>query len=152
MARRITARAPFAFCYLDLDNLKAYNDYYGFEKGDVAIKLTSEILLSVVGCLGGEGDFIGHVGGDDFVVITAPERAEAIANDVKEEFDARFRQAVVMLHAKQYEHAATALHRVLAIAPALPEAIYVPLDDTPAITPAASTQSVSTAWFGTTRS
>jgi diguanylate cyclase (GGDEF)-like protein len=74
---------------VDIDNFKAYNDYYSFEKGDEAIKLTSSILLRVVGRLGGEDDFVGHVGGDDFVVVSSPENGPEIADEIVREFDER---------------------------------------------------------------
>jgi diguanylate cyclase (GGDEF)-like protein len=86
-ARRIECGEPFALLYVDIDNFKSYNDYYSFEKGDEAIKLTSSILLSVVGRFGGADDFVGHVGGDDFVVISSPESGKKIADEIVSEFD-----------------------------------------------------------------
>ncbi|MGE5177077.1 MAG: response regulator [Hyphomicrobiales bacterium] len=87
--RRIAAGEKFAFLHLDLDHFKAFNDYYGYARGDALIRFTASILHEQVQRLGQDGDFIGHIGGDDFVIITSPERALPIANAVRESFDAR---------------------------------------------------------------
>ena len=84
---RIESAAPFAFLYLDIDNFKPYNDHYGYQKGDDAILFLGDIITEAVNSLGGAGDFVGHIGGDDFVVITSPERAEFIARQIVDEFD-----------------------------------------------------------------
>ncbi|WP_414639221.1 diguanylate cyclase domain-containing protein [Archangium sp.] len=85
--RRLTERRPFAFCYLDLDNLKAYNDYYGFAKADGVIRQTGDLLREVFGQDGLPGDFLGHVAGDDFVFITSPESVDRICQRAIEAFD-----------------------------------------------------------------
>jgi PleD family two-component response regulator len=84
---RIESKAPFAFLYLDIDNFKPYNDHYGYQKGDDAILFLGDIITEAVNSLGGGDDFVGHIGGDDFVIITAPERAEFIARHIVDEFD-----------------------------------------------------------------
>lgn len=75
------AKEGLASCmmYIDLDNFKVYNDVYGFNQGDKVILLTAQVLREAVKESGAPGDFIGHVGGDDFVVISAREVADAIA-------------------------------------------------------------------------
>jgi diguanylate cyclase (GGDEF)-like protein len=84
---RLRAGELFCFMYLDIDNFKAFNDYYSFRKGDEAIRLTASILVSALSLEGrGEG-FVGHVGGDDFVLISKLEHAEAIAAAILQEFD-----------------------------------------------------------------
>jgi len=85
--RRIGAGEKFAFLHLDLDAFKAFNDYYGYARGDALIRFTAALLQDQVRRHGGEGDFVGHIGGDDFVIITVPARARAIAEAVKSEFD-----------------------------------------------------------------
>lgn len=60
--------------YLDFDNFKAFNDYYGFEHGDRAIILVAEIISRAVKEHGNEDDPVGHIGGDDFVIVTTPEK------------------------------------------------------------------------------
>lgn len=77
----------FSVCYADLDNFKAYNDKYGFEAGDQVIVHSAQLLIGCVRELGGEDDFIGHIGGDDFVVITTPDRDEPLCQSVIDAFD-----------------------------------------------------------------
>jgi diguanylate cyclase (GGDEF)-like protein len=89
---RIDSGEPFAFLYVDIDNFKAFNDYYSYQKGDEAIKLTASIILHSVGRYGGEEDFVGHIGGDDFVVISSPARSELIADEIVREFDEKILQ------------------------------------------------------------
>jgi len=89
LTRRIAAGEKFAFLHLDLDNFKAYNDYYGYARGDGLIRFMASLLVEGVQHHGADGDFVGHIGGDDFVVITDPARSMAIAADVKEAFDSR---------------------------------------------------------------
>jgi diguanylate cyclase (GGDEF)-like protein len=85
--RRLIARKPFAFCYLDLDNLKAYNDYYGFAKADGVVRQTGDLLREIFAQEGTAGDFLGHVAGDDFVFITTPESVDRICQRAIEAFD-----------------------------------------------------------------
>ncbi len=85
--RRLQGGGAFAFCYLDLDNLKAYNDYYGFAKADGVIRQTGDLMREIVRQEGGEGDFLGHVAGDDFVFIIAPSRVDAVCQRTLEAFD-----------------------------------------------------------------
>jgi diguanylate cyclase (GGDEF)-like protein len=81
-------RQPFALIHADLDRFKAYNDRYGFLRGDGAIKATADVLVEVLSRHPGETSFIGHVGGDDFVLLIDPELAEDICRDVIATFDA----------------------------------------------------------------
>jgi len=87
--QRIATRRLFAVIYADLDNFKAYNDVYGFASGDRAIKLTADIIVDNVHNYGNQSDFIGHVGGDDFIVVSTPDKAEAIVKGVIEDFDTK---------------------------------------------------------------
>ena len=77
----------FAVLYCDFNNFKAYNDVYGFPAGDEAIRLLARTLTNAVAELGNPADFIGHVGGDDFVVITTPDRCDALAQRLIADFD-----------------------------------------------------------------
>jgi diguanylate cyclase (GGDEF)-like protein len=86
---RIKANKKFMVIYCDLDNFKAFNDKYGIAKGDDAIKLTADIFKEAVKAKGGSDDFIGHEGGDDFILLTTPDKAGSIANYITKEFDAR---------------------------------------------------------------
>jgi DNA-binding response OmpR family regulator len=85
--QRLHEKAPFAFAYLDLDNLKAYNDYYGFAKADGVVRQTGDLLREIFGADGASGDFLGHVAGDDFVFITSPETVDTICQKAIEAFD-----------------------------------------------------------------
>ena len=85
--QRIATKQLFAVIYADLDNFKAYNDVYGFASGDRAIKLTADIIVDNVRSYGNQNDFIGHVGGDDFIIVSTPDKAEDIVKGIIEEFD-----------------------------------------------------------------
>lgn len=85
--RRFEISAGWSLLYADLDYFKSFNDRYGFARGDDAIQLTGAILTDVTRSYGGEGDFVGHIGGDDFVVITTPGTDVRIADKVVGMFD-----------------------------------------------------------------
>jgi diguanylate cyclase (GGDEF)-like protein len=78
---------PFAQLMIDIDYFKAFNDRYGFPRGDEAIGRIAECMIRVAEEDGHPADFLGHVGGDDFVVLTSPERAEGLAERIKSAFD-----------------------------------------------------------------
>jgi len=77
----------FAVLYCDLDNFKAYNDVYGFDNGDKVIKKVAEVLNNDVSYYGNTSDFIGHIGGDDFVIVTTPDRMDLLGNAIASDFD-----------------------------------------------------------------
>ena len=85
--RRIAEDEQFAFCYIDADNFKAYNDVYGYAKGDEVIKRIALLLSDKARASAGDDYFVGHVGGDDFVLIAQPAAAELAARGITEEFD-----------------------------------------------------------------
>mgnify|MGYP000511851372 CR=1 FL=1 len=87
MNKRIAAKAPIAFCLMDIDNFKAYNDHYGYAKGNDIIQATAAIVSEAVARYGDENDFIGHIGGDDFVLITTPDLYPRICQAVIDSFD-----------------------------------------------------------------
>jgi PleD family two-component response regulator len=87
MRRRFETRAPWAVIYADLDNFKAFNDHYGFVRGDDAIRLVASTMSDSIKRLGDESDFLGHIGGDDFIIVAHPARAEQLANAVADAFD-----------------------------------------------------------------
>lgn len=84
---RIDSRAPFALAYLDIDNFKSFNDRYGYARGDEVLVVTCRILTTVVSELAGTDGFVGHVGGDDFVFMSAPDTIEAICHTLIKRFD-----------------------------------------------------------------
>lgn len=85
--RRLAQKEAFAFCYLDLDNLKAFNDYYGFAKADGVVRQTADLLREVVQQAGDGTEFVGHVAGDDFVFIANTARVDGICRSMIEAFD-----------------------------------------------------------------
>jgi diguanylate cyclase (GGDEF)-like protein len=85
--QRIALNQPIAFCLLDIDNFKSFNDRYGYAKGNQVIKTTAGIIRKAVIELGSTTDFIGHVGGDDFVVITTPNHYDRICRAIVRIFD-----------------------------------------------------------------
>ncbi len=80
--REIQKNSDFAVLYIDLDNFKAFNDSYGFEAGDRVIKTTANLLVKLTIQNENSEDFIGHIGGDDFIVVTTFDKAEPLAKSV----------------------------------------------------------------------
>ena len=89
--KRIKEKKRFVAVYSDLDNFKAFNDKYGIGAGDQAIKLTAQIMKEAIR-KGAAGDFLGHEGGDDFIILTTPEKAPDVTDHICTEFDKRVRQ------------------------------------------------------------
>lgn len=85
--KRIAAGTPIAFCLMDIDNFKAYNDNYGYAKGNDVIQATAAMISEAVAKYGTEDDFIGHIGGDDYVLITTPDLYPRICQAVIDNFD-----------------------------------------------------------------
>ena len=80
--RRLTGGESFIFLYLDLDNFKAYNDAYGFGRGDIAIRLLGSEVVAAVKEFGLPSDLCVHIGGDDFAVITTSGKYENLAGHI----------------------------------------------------------------------
>lgn len=72
-------RIPFVACYCDLDHFKPFNDAYGYRRGDEVIQFVGRLLSSMVNS---DHDFVGHIGGDDFVLVFQTEGWEAICSDI----------------------------------------------------------------------
>ncbi len=88
ISRRLAHGERFAVIYPDIDSFKSYNDHYGFLRGDDVIKTLGTIILEVLEENHSAQHFAGHVGGDDFVILTDPSMAEAIAGEITTRFDA----------------------------------------------------------------
>jgi diguanylate cyclase (GGDEF)-like protein len=88
LEERVAAGRNFAHLYLDLDNFNAYNDRYGYQRGSEVIAHVGQLIREAVAEKGGKQDLVGHIGGDDYVVLTNSEQAEAIATEVIRRFDA----------------------------------------------------------------
>jgi diguanylate cyclase (GGDEF)-like protein len=84
----LTRNEDFALLYVDIDRFKEFNDHYGFTRGDRVITMLAEILIHVAGP---DQRFVGHIGGDDFVVLARAEEAEALAEAITRQFDERIR-------------------------------------------------------------
>lgn len=87
LEKRIKSEAPFAMGYLDLNKFKEFNDYHGFDVGDRVISHTALIIADALEKLGHASDFLGHIGGDDFIFISTPDCIEEICRKVVEDFD-----------------------------------------------------------------
>jgi diguanylate cyclase (GGDEF)-like protein len=91
---KLNSTEPWSVLYLDLDNFKAFNDVYGFLAGNNMILLVGHICQSVVYEDGNADDFIGHVGGDDFVIVTTPDRSHTLCRNIL----ARYKQESILLY------------------------------------------------------
>lgn len=89
LTQRLEGEELFAVCYLDLDKFKAYNDTYGFEHGDEVIRETARLLIRLSQEAKNEKatNFIGHIGGDDFVIVTSPQVVDALCQKIITEFE-----------------------------------------------------------------
>jgi PAS domain S-box-containing protein len=87
IVRRLASADDYAFCYVDLDNLKSFNDYYGYAKADGVIRQTGDILREVILREGNPDDFVGHIAGDDFVLVTTSDRVDRVCRTLIETFD-----------------------------------------------------------------
>ncbi|MFV1960928.1 MAG: response regulator [Acidimicrobiia bacterium] len=83
----IREERAFALVHGDLDNFKAFNDHYGFMRGDEVIRFCASSFSEASESLGMTDIFVGHIGGDDFVAIIPPEMSEPFAKEVIERFD-----------------------------------------------------------------
>lgn len=87
LKKRIGRKEEFSVLYLDLDNFKAYNDVYGFLKGDEIIEFTAETIVNLVHSDELENTFVGHIGGDDFVAIVPGVHCEKLCQNILAYFD-----------------------------------------------------------------
>jgi len=87
LKKKVLRKEKFTVLYLDLDNFKAYNDVYGFLRGDEIIKFTARTILKNVNHSNCSDIFVGHIGGDDFVAVICGDKYEKICQDIISEFD-----------------------------------------------------------------
>ncbi len=87
MKKRLLNKEVFAILYFDLDNFKAYNDVYGFSNGDEIIKFTSRTISKYIHQIEDSDNFIGHIGGDDFVAIVSRADYDKVCQNIIAEFD-----------------------------------------------------------------
>ena len=79
-------------CHVDLDEFKSFNDAYGFLRGDRLLLALSVCLQNAAGSAGEPPVFLGHVGGDDFILVCTPDQAEPLGQRVVASFDAEVRR------------------------------------------------------------
>ncbi len=87
LSNRLAVGKDLTFCMFDIDHFKAYNDRYGYSRGNKVIKMAADVLREAVEENGLPGDFAGHIGGDDFVLICKRHGAQDICQDVLDRFD-----------------------------------------------------------------
>jgi len=88
LKKRLLRKQRFQVLYYDLDNFKAYNDVYGFLKGDEIIKLTAKIITKNMHAIEDTDVFVGHIGGDDFVgIVDAAVNYDQVCQNIIAEFD-----------------------------------------------------------------
>ncbi len=87
ITKRLENEAPLAVCYADLDNFKAFNDKYGYARGDNIIRIVATILSESVSMFGQHNDFVGHIGGDDFISVVHYDCVHDVCDYVTKSFD-----------------------------------------------------------------
>lgn len=87
MKKRLLKQEVFAILYIDIDNFKAYNDVYGFASGDEIIKFTAKVISKYVHNVENSDNFVGHIGGDDFVAIISKADYDKICQEIIIAFD-----------------------------------------------------------------
>ena len=87
MKKRLLNKDKFAILYFDLDNFKAYNDVYGFSNGDEIIKFTARTITKHIHQIENSDNFVGHIGGDDFVAIISQTDYDLVCQNIIAEFD-----------------------------------------------------------------
>ena len=87
LKKRLSNKEDFSVLYLDLDNFKAYNDVYGFLKGDQIIEFTAQVITKCIHELFLENSFIGHIGGDDFIAIVPSTEVDEVCQSIIANFD-----------------------------------------------------------------
>jgi GGDEF domain-containing protein len=92
LGNRLQAKTPVSLCHVDLDDFKPFADQYGYAWGSEVIKEVALLLIAELKEAGEKGDFLGHIGGDDFVIISVPPRAEEICRRIVAGFDGRIRK------------------------------------------------------------
>ena len=87
ITRRLALGEGFALLQIDIDFFKAFNDHYGYARGDQAIQRLALIVGEASQRHGGAANFLGHIGGDDFLVLTRADQAEELGEEIISEFN-----------------------------------------------------------------
>jgi diguanylate cyclase (GGDEF)-like protein len=91
ITQQLESGGQWALIYFDLDNFKAYNDTYGFVQGNYLIELMAQVAADRLREEGAPDDFLGHIGGDDFMIVTTPDRVGALCESIIQQWDAESR-------------------------------------------------------------
>ena len=91
ITQQLESGKQWALIYFDLDNFKAYNDTYGFVQGNYLIELMAQIAADRLREEGAPDDFLGHIGGDDFLIVTTPNRVAPLCEGIMRRWDAESR-------------------------------------------------------------
>ncbi len=83
----LASGTPFAHAFIDLDHFKAFNDRYGYQNGSDIISMVGSMIERIVKTEGSPDDFVGHIGGDDYIFLTTEDKVESLAQKFIEEFD-----------------------------------------------------------------
>lgn len=86
LTKKLQTGETFAVCYADLDNFKAYSDNYGYIRGSDLIKMTGEVIYEVVKRHADNNAFVGHIGGDDFIMIVSSDEVDRVCQTVINDF------------------------------------------------------------------
>ncbi len=97
ISSKLNSSDQWSLLYLDLDNFKAFNDVYGFLAGNNMILLVGQVCQRVVCELGNISDFVGHIGGDDFLIMTTPDKAQLLCDHILE----RYKQQSMTLYRRE---------------------------------------------------
>ncbi len=92
LGNRLQAKKTVSLCHVDLDNFKPFGDQYGYAWGSEVLKEVALLLTDEIKGAGAQEDFVGHIGGDDFVIISVPPRAEEICRRIVAGFDGRIQK------------------------------------------------------------
>lgn len=88
----ISSKQCYCVLYIDLDNFKSYNDVYGFESGDKLLQMTANILKEQSENFVKGDKFVGHIGGDDFVVVVKTYTVSELCRNIINTFDQRVKE------------------------------------------------------------
>jgi diguanylate cyclase (GGDEF)-like protein len=87
IAKMLSQSLHFDVCYIDLDSFKPFNDRHGFEMGDRVIKTVAELMVAALNRFEGQSfGFVGHIGGDDFILVTRPKNSLAVCQELIDRF------------------------------------------------------------------
>lgn len=84
--RLLSQQMNFTLAYADLNHFKPYNDIYGYSRGDLVLQLLGEIISQIVA---DSGNFVGHVGGDDFIIIFTSDNWQTACQQIVQDFNQR---------------------------------------------------------------